>query len=68
MAIESMVGSWKLGVVTDTASVSDPMAMRELPKTDQRYMNVPTAEHNVSAEIVVEWVDWRSLIRRTKTV
>lgn len=66
MAIECMVGAWKLGVVTDTASVRDGSSMRELPRkrSDQRYMQLPVGEHNVSAKVVVEWVDWRSLIRQ----
>lgn len=67
---ERLVGAWKLGNVTDTASVRDPLAMRELPKTSaaNRFMTVPTGEHNVSAKIVVEWMDWRSLIRLYPTV
>ena len=64
--IERMVGAWRLGVVTDTASVRDSSSIRDMPERslDQSYMQLPVAEHNVSAEIVVEWVDWRSLIRR----
>jgi len=48
--IERMVGAWRLGRVTDTASV--------------KFKQAPPPEHNVSVLLAIEWWDWRMLRRK----
>ena len=45
-----MVGAWRLGRVTDGASV--------------RFKSATRPEHNVSVAVAIEWYDWRMLMRR----
>ena len=59
--LEMLVGAWRLGRVTDTASVHDPRTLRQ---PDVPGLAVPVHAHNVSAAVAVEWMDWRALLRR----